>query len=202
MHWNFAKLQLNALALRGLSPRQAHLISDQRRDFANLAIARALGTLSFILEDTSIRNSIQGVPLYLHTMVTYASIFLLRVQMRWRPARLNVSISLVLALIERISQLLGQAYASERHLSFHVANGLVQMLVKFKEVEHVDLDQTAPPMNEMGVYAPVDATNQEDWSSAVSGPEAMFGDMSMYTFDQSELLPPSYFDMVTQQMPG
>jgi hypothetical protein len=201
VHWNFAKLQVNALALRGLSPRQAHLISDQRRDFANLAIAHALGTLSFILEDTSVRNSIQGVPLYLHTMVTYASMFLLRVQMRWRPARLNVSMTLVLALIERVAQLLGQVYASERHLSFHVANGLVKMLVKFRKIEQAELDQAAP-VNDPGCYAPMGTASQEDWSAAESGSDAMFGDMGMYSFDQSELLPPSFFDMVTQQMPG
>jgi hypothetical protein len=200
MHWNFAKLQVNALALRGLSPRQAHLISEQRREFANVAIAHALGTLSFILEDPSIRTSIQGVPLYLHTAVTYASMFLLRVQMRWRPARLNISMTVVLALIESTAQLLSQAHVSERHLSFHVANGLVRMLVKFRKIEEAELEQ-APPMHDLGGYAPIGAANQEDWSGADTGSDTMFGDMGMYTFE-NELLPPSFFDMVTQQMPG
>jgi hypothetical protein len=200
MHWNFAKLQVNALALRGLSPRQAHLISDQRRDFANIAITHALGTLTFILEDASIRTSIQGVPLYLHTMVTYASMFLLRVQMRWRPARLNVNMTLTLNLIERIAQLFSQVNSSERHLSFHVANGLIKMLVKFRKLGQVELDQ-AQSMNDLGGYAPMSIARQEDWSTADSGSDTVFGDLGVYSFDQ-ELLPSSIFDMVTQQMPG
>jgi hypothetical protein len=203
MHWNFAKLQLNALALRGLSPRQAHLISDQRRDFANLAIAHACGTLSFILEDPSIRSGIQGLSLYLHTMVAYASIFLLRVQMRWRPARLNINMAVVLTLIERVAPVLSQVDASDRHLSHYVSNGLSKMLVKYKKSEHAELDQqTQAPMNHMGTYAPLGVPGPEDWAANDSGSDTMFGDMGMYNSFDNELLPPTFFDMVSQQMPG
>ncbi|KIW09633.1 hypothetical protein, variant 2 [Verruconis gallopava] len=201
VHWNFAKLQVNALALRGLSPRQAHLISDQRRDFANLAIAHALGTLSFILEDSSVRSSIQGVPLYMHTVVTYASMFLLRVQLRWRPARLNVNMSIVNTLIERMAQLLSQANTSERHLSLPVANGLIKMLAKSKKFEPSGVEQ-GQAVHDLGSYSAMGAASQEEWSGADSGSDTMFGDMGMYTAFDNELLAPTFFDMVTQQMPG
>jgi hypothetical protein len=203
MHWNFAKLQVNALALRGLSPRQAHLISDQRRDFANIAIAHALGTLSFVLEDTSIRNAFSGMPLYLHTMVAYASIFLLRVQMRWRPARLNINMAVVFTLIERVATVLGQIDASERHLSYYVSNGLIKLLAKYKKSEHAELDQTHAPVNQMSGY--ISVSGPEDWTANDSGSDTMFGDMGsmgMYNSFDNELLPPTFFDMVSQQMPG
>lgn len=202
MHWNFAKLQLNALALRGVSPRQAHLISDQRRDFANLAIAHALGTLSFVLEDPSIRSSIQGVPLYLQTMVAYAAICLLRIQIRWRPARLNINMAVVLTLIERVAPTLGQIDASERYLSYHVSNGLAKLVAKYRKSEYAELDQAHPPMNPMGGYPAVGISGPEDWSANDSGSEPIFGDMGMYTSFDNELMPPTFFDMVSQQMPG
>lgn len=202
MHWNFAKLQVNALALRSLSPRQAHLISDQRRDFANLAIAHALSTLSFVLEDPSIRSSIQGLPLYMHTMVAYASIFLLRVQMRWRPARLNINMPVVLTLIERVAPVLSKVDASERHLSHHISNGLIKLLVKYRKSEHAQLDQAHAPMNHLGGYTAISVSGPEDWSANDSGSDTMFGDMGMYNSFDNELLPPTFFDMVSQQMPG
>jgi hypothetical protein len=200
MHWNFGKLQLNALALRGLSPRQAHLISDQRRNFANVAVANALGTLSFILEDPSIRQSILGVPLYLHTMITYASVFLLKVHLRWRPARLIIDMSVALSLIDRAAQLLSQLRVGERHLAFHIARGLNAITTKFRQVEKQDAEQLSA-VTDMGNAAVFDTANQDDWSAVDSGSDVMFGDMGMYGLEQ-EYFPPVFFDLVTQQMPG
>jgi len=200
MHWNFAKLQINALALRGLSPRQAHLISEQRRDFANVAVAHALGTLSFVLEDPSIRNSIHGIPLYLHTMVTYAAVFLLRVHMRWRPARLNVSMNLAVSLIERSAQMLSQVKVGERHLAQPIANGLINLLAKFKNLESAELNQSRTA--DVGSYSALDLVGQDDWSVVESGSETMFGDMGMYNNMDQEFLPPVFFDMVSSTMPG
>jgi len=200
MHWNFSKLQLNALALRGLSPRQAHLMSDQRRDFANLAIANAIATLGFVLEDPSIRASIVGVPLYLHTMITYASVFLLKVHMRWKAARLNIDTALALSLIDRSAQLLAQSGASEKHLAHHIARGLTSMTTKAKKMRKVDTirPQTTTTMD---LSTPTfDTSAQEDWSGVESGSDGMFGDV-YGQFDQ-EYFPPVFFDLVTSQMPG
>jgi hypothetical protein len=196
MHWNFAKLQLNALALRGLSPRQAHLMSDQRREFANHAVANAVGTLGFVLEDPSIRASIVGVPLYLHTMITYASVFLLKVQMRWKTARLNIDTELALSLIERAAQLLAQSGASEKHLAHHIARGLSSMITKAKKLKKPP--EASQPMA-MDLSTPTfDGTTQEDWSGVDSGSDGMFGDV--YGNFEQEYFPPVFFDLVTSQV--
>jgi hypothetical protein len=198
MHWNFAKLQLNALALRGLSPRQAHLMSDRRREFANLAVANAVGTLGFVLEDPSLRASIVGVPLYLHTMITYASVFLLKVQMRWETAHLSINTELALNLIDQAAQLLAQSGASEKHLAHHIARGLSSMTLKAKKlkrppepVQTMAMDLSTPKF---------DGGNQDDWSGVDSGPDEMFGDV--YGGFEQEYFPPVFFDLVTSQMPG
>jgi hypothetical protein len=200
MHWNFAKLQLNALALRGLSPRQAHLMSDQRREFANLAVANAIGTLGFVLEDPSMRASIVGIPLYLHTMITYASVFLLKVQMRWKTAQLNIESQLALSLIDRAAQLLAQSGASEKHLAHHIARGLSSMTTKAKSRKL----KKAPDSNQsitMDLSTPkFDGNTQDDWSGVDSGSDGMFGDV--YGNFEQEYFPPVFFDMVTSQMPG
>jgi hypothetical protein len=200
MHWNFAKLQLNALALRGLSPRQGHLISDQRRHFVNAAIVNAIGTLNFVVEDPSIRNSILGVPLYIHTMITYASVFLLKVHLRWKPARLNMDLSTTTNLIDRAAQMLGQVRAGERHLAFHISRGLNSMITKLQRLEKPALEQMSAvaDMNNTQIF---DGSNQEDWSGVDSGSDVMFGDMGgVYGNIDQEYFPPVFFDM-TQQMP-
>jgi hypothetical protein len=200
MHWNFAKLQLNALALRGLSPRQAHLISDQRRDFANLAIANAVATLAFVLEDASIRASIVGVPLYLHTMICYAAVFLLKVHMRWKNARLNIDTPLALGLIDRSAQMLAQSGASEKHLAHHIARGLSSMSAKAKKMKKLQPMQHTATMDMTNIPTSFDPTTQEDWSGVESGSDGMFGDAYGH-FDQ-EYFPPVFFDLVASQMPG
>ena len=201
MHWNSAKLQVNALALRGLSPRQAHLISDERRNFANLAIVHAMNTLSLVLEeDPSIHSSIQGVPLYFHTTVAYASLFLLRAQMRWRPARLNINIPMVLALIERVVTVLSQVDVSERHLSCHVSTGLVKFLDRYRKSKHAELDTQSP--NHFGCYAPIVSTGSECWVANVSDSDTVFGDMDMYNTFDNQLLPPTFCDRISQQIGG
>lgn len=198
LHWHFAKLQLNSLALRGLSPRQAHLISDQRRNFANIAVANAIGMLNFIVEDPSMRNSILGVPLYFHTMITYASVFLLKVHLRWRTARLNLDPAMFVAVIERVAQLLASVNGSERHLSFHIAEGLTGMIAKIQRLERAMVDHP-PGVNDINSNALFDAANQEEWSAVDNGSDVMFGDMGVYGMDQ-EYFPPVFFDM-GQQMP-
>ncbi|QDS70511.1 hypothetical protein FKW77_010232 [Venturia effusa] len=198
LHWHFAKLQLNSLALRGLSPRQAHLISDQRRNFANIAVASAVGLLNFIVEDPSIRNSILGVPLYLHTMITYASVFLLKVYLRWRTARLNLDLPMFVTIIERVVQILGSVKGSQRHLSVHIAKGLTGMVAKTQRLERsaVEHHSGVTDVNNNAVF---DAANQEEWSAVDNGSDVMFGDMGVYSMDQ-EYFPPVFFDM-GQQIP-
>ena len=213
MHWNYGKLQLNSLSLRELPPQHANLMSEQRREFANLAISNALATLSFILEDASIRTSIIGVPLYLHTMITCATVFLLKVHSKWKSARLNTDLPLALSLIERVIDMLAMAKASERHLTYYIARGLAKMLHKFKRMERLADHFTIPGSsalsnNVMNMSATAgSATQQQDWSSLDSGSDTLFGPgssdatMDLYGFGQ-EYFQLGLFDTLTMQMPG
>jgi hypothetical protein len=132
LHYHFAKLQLNSLALRGASPSAIQTLSINRKDHANIAISSAIAVLSIILEEPSIRDSLVGVPLYINTMVAFAAVFLLKVTAKWKCISFNVSTNQVWSLVERIIALLNSnsRMASEFHIIPHVANGLDKMLRK------------------------------------------------------------------------
>ncbi|KAF2094996.1 hypothetical protein NA57DRAFT_9996, partial [Rhizodiscina lignyota] len=133
LHYHFGRLQLNSLALRGITPSPAMILSSERRECANIAISSAIACLKLVLEEPSIRDAVVGVPLYLHTNIVFAAVFLLKMQARWKAARFDMDGELVTSIIERVTALLKDGKASERHLTYHVSRGLSSMLAKFKE---------------------------------------------------------------------
>lgn len=73
----FAKLRLNSLATRGVSLSTRHL-STQRKEFMSLAISAATSILTFLLEEEGLRRALVGTPLYVHTMIAFASAVLMK----------------------------------------------------------------------------------------------------------------------------
>jgi len=128
LHYHFAKLQLNSLTLRGFQELNSQDLSAARREYANLAISSAISILRLVVGEPDIRNGLVGVPLYLHTMITYAAVFLLKVQQKWKSLRLGTDSILIRDLVEQIINLLKSVKAGERHLTYHIANGLSRML--------------------------------------------------------------------------
>jgi hypothetical protein len=138
LHHHFGKLQLNALSLRGFQESTNTSLSTSRREYANLAISSAVSILQLVISSPDIRNGLVGVPLYLHTMITYAAVFLLKVEQRWKPLQLGTDSILIRELVTQIIQLLKSVKASERFLAAHIAIGLQKML-----------DRERPPQNQM-----------------------------------------------------
>ncbi|RDW59813.1 hypothetical protein BP6252_12900 [Coleophoma cylindrospora] len=131
LHYNFAKLQVNSLALRGLEKSTVQEFTVGRRQFANTAIGCAMAILNSVLDIPDIRNSVVGVPLYLHTMITYSAVFLLNVRQKWRMFNLSADAALIRNLVTRVISLLQESKASERHLTCHMAIGLQKILDRF-----------------------------------------------------------------------
>ncbi|KAH8888525.1 hypothetical protein GQ53DRAFT_724526 [Thozetella sp. PMI_491] len=124
----FAKLQLNSLAVRGVSLSQGRL-STERKEFANMAISAAASILTFVLEEEDLRRALVGTPLYVHTMIAFASVFLMKVTTKWnRIMGLNVEFEYVAHLLQRMIVLLKSSITSDRHLLYHIAAGLEKML--------------------------------------------------------------------------
>lgn len=126
----FAKLQLNSLAIRGVSLSSGRL-STQRKEFVNLAISAAASILTFVLEEEDMRRALVGTPLYVHTMITFASAFLMKGTTMWsRVMGLNIEAGYVTDLLKRVVSLLKTSVTSDRHVLHHIAFGLEKMLAK------------------------------------------------------------------------
>lgn len=128
LHYNFGRLQLNSLSLRGIQDLTSQELSSARREHANSAISSAMAILQQVISQPEIRDGLNGVPLYLHTMITYAVAFLLKVQRKCKTLRLGTDSILIRDLVEQVIKLLNNVRANERHLAYHIANGLSKML--------------------------------------------------------------------------
>lgn len=128
----FAKLQLNILAVRGVS-LSAGRLSTERKELINMAISAAASILTFVLEEEDMRRALVGTPLYVHMMIAFASVFLMKVATKWnRIMGFNIEHSYmnVSRLLEKMIELLKNSVTSDRHVLHHIAAGLEKMLAK------------------------------------------------------------------------
>ncbi|KAK5096112.1 hypothetical protein LTS08_007718 [Lithohypha guttulata] len=134
----FAKLQLNSFAIRGISTSQEDMATE-RKEFVDTAISAAMSVLTFVLQEADMRRALVGTPLYVHTMIAFASVFLLNVAtIKSQGAPLgrhfNIDAQLTWYNVEAMVKLLRSMVVSDRHLIQHVAAGLDTMLRKAKSV--------------------------------------------------------------------
>jgi hypothetical protein len=207
LHYHFVRLQLNSLALRGIPPSSALGLSSERRECANIAIASAVSCLQMVLEESSIRDAVVGVPLYLHTNIVFAAVFLLKMQARWKAARFDMNDELIIDSIEKVIALLEQGKASERHLTYHVGRGLTSMVTKYKErlVRHQEQMQFSNGLKrENGMLLPpgssTNSGNTPQWPALGLSANAFGDGVDLYAIDE-EYFPVDMFNL-TSQMPG
>ncbi|CAH0022179.1 unnamed protein product [Clonostachys rhizophaga] len=165
----FAKLQLNILAVRGVSLNSGRL-STERKELTNMAISAAASILTFVLEEDDLRRALVGTPLYVHMMIAFACVFLMKVATKWnRIMGFNIehSYTNVSRLMEKMIDLLKRSVTSDRHVLHHIAAGLEKMLGKmtaeatsveeYRQVpEHsADAEAGMPDMNAPGYSTPL-----------------------------------------------
>lgn len=127
-------------------------MSPERRKRANIAIESAIATLQVCLDERDIQRALVGVPLYLHSMITFAAVFLLKIAAKSCSNGSNLGLSqhssiasagllvdarYVRVLVGRIVEMMVECSqrASERHLSHHIARGLRKMLTGLEDWE-------------------------------------------------------------------
>ncbi|RJE22221.1 Transcription factor [Aspergillus sclerotialis] len=153
LHYHFSRLQLNSVALRTYhSATSTRFMSPERKKRADLAIKSSMATLKVLLDEPDIQRALIGVPLYLHSMITFAAVFLLKIaakgcssdilgnqgqQNSIASARLHIDIAYIRDLVGQTVELMVSCSkrASERHLSHHIARGLRKMLSGFEDWE-------------------------------------------------------------------
>lgn len=131
LHQYFGKLQVSSLALRGTQDLVTEESTIDRIELARTAVTCAISILEMVLDETDVRNSVVGVPIYLHTMISYSSVFLLKVRQRCKAFKLDINSDSIRDLVKRTISLMNESRASKRHLSHHIASGLKHMLDRF-----------------------------------------------------------------------
>lgn len=152
-------------------------MSSQRKKHANIAINSAIQTLNLVLNEPDIEKSLVGVPLYLHSMITFAAVFLLKIAVKGcsasipgcpgqqnsiASAGLLIDVPYVESLVERTVKMMISCSerASERHVSHHIARGLGKMLSGFREWDkrdpsHRQRKQPTWPQDTPSLFKPV-----------------------------------------------
>lgn len=153
--YHLARFQLNSVSLRGISARldpqdESISMSWDRQEAANNATAAAMNTVRLIVEDLDLRNSLIGLPIFMHAMIAVCASFLLKLAVVFgKPTLggehaislpgdlthygLNFQTKTALTSVERLVQALeGIAdKASERHVARQVVTGLSELLSRF-----------------------------------------------------------------------
>ena len=80
LHHHLAKLHLHSHVFRGLkgAPVPSHF-----QDSAAAAVSAAIATIEMVLSDHDIRESLVGIPHYLHSMIAFACVFLLKISIQY-----------------------------------------------------------------------------------------------------------------------
>ncbi|XHG06061.1 hypothetical protein AWENTII_009272 [Aspergillus wentii] len=195
LYYNFARFQLNSLALRGITPPSAStgitsnqsLLSLEHREAANTAIAAATSTLTLILEDDDLRRAFPSVPIFTYTMVAFCATFLLKMAATWgknatspgmieygddsNTLGLVVNARHIVSLVQRSADMLASIATSlnERHLAKHIAAGMLEMLQHFHALDEGETGNSYPPMQGGVNNLPILQTDPTDDNSFWTG---------------------------------
>lgn len=139
LYYQFAKLQLNVIAIPYISSCHAedrNLLNLCKKEFVNLAATAAFNILDLLLEDPWMRKALVGVPLFVHTMLTFTCLFLFKLGTQWNRYFLSTGFAMDLnslcQLIDRVVHCIRTSTAGERHIVHHIASGLDKMIAKLR----------------------------------------------------------------------
>jgi hypothetical protein len=194
LHYYYARLQLFSLCLRGIVPTAQFIISPERCQFINLAISSASSALRLILDDEDMRKAVIGVPLYLLTTIAFASMFLMKVQSRWKCAQLDISFDAVTSLLEDIISLLNDNRGCVRHLASYIGRGLRNMLDKLKQDEAQEQQRLSASQSSPQSW--IGGNMVQDWN------QWMFSSELVPQFGGHEYYPLDVLNVLDSQMPG
>jgi hypothetical protein len=129
LHYNFGSMMLNSLALRGRSLTSIGTLPSTLRPLALHAIEAAHRILQIVLERPEIKESLVGVPLYLHTMIAFAVVFLIKMSPRWHLIGVTIDVATrTKPLIEAIIVEMRTAKAGANHILYSMATGFERLL--------------------------------------------------------------------------
>ncbi|KAJ5396934.1 hypothetical protein N7509_005047 [Penicillium cosmopolitanum] len=129
LHYYFSELVLHSLVLRGRPLETLHDLPTSLRPLTLRAIEAAHLLLQHFIEEPGYREGIVGMPLYMHSMIAFAVVFLMKMSRRWQKIGITIDpVQRTRPLIEGIIKLLRDCKAGASHMVFSMANGFERML--------------------------------------------------------------------------
>lgn len=120
IYYHFSKLYLFSHVFRGLANKDQVPVS--LREAASGAIAAATNIIELVLQDPDIASSLRGMPTYVHAMVCFACVFLLKLAAKRQDGL--VEAGLVGDLANRLVAQFRSIQAGKWHLAHLMADGL------------------------------------------------------------------------------
>lgn len=126
LHHHFAKLHLHSHVFRGRVGDTS--IPPYFQENAVAAVSAATSIVESLLADPDLRESLIGIPHYLHTMTAFACVFLLKVASQFSGQYIEGSV--VLDLTTRLVHQFRSTAVGKWHLVHLMADGLEKMAAK------------------------------------------------------------------------
>ncbi|EMD93686.1 hypothetical protein COCC4DRAFT_67032 [Bipolaris maydis ATCC 48331] len=122
LHHHFAKLYLHSHVFRGL---KGAVVPTHFRESAMAAVSASTAIIELILRDPDVRESLVGIPHYIHSMIAFACVLLLKVAAQHSGQYIDDGF--VLDLITRVVQQFRSTSTGKYHLVHLMADGLEKM---------------------------------------------------------------------------
>jgi hypothetical protein len=145
LHHHLAKLHLHSHVFRGLkgAPVPSHF-----RDSAVAAVSAATSTLEIVLSDTDVRESLVGIPHYLHSMIAFACVFLLKITSQYSGQYMDDAFAHDLAM-KAVQQFRSTA-VGKWHLVHLMADGLEKLATSESNATDVANTSSANQVSQTG----------------------------------------------------
>ncbi|KAK4944127.1 hypothetical protein LTR10_016460 [Elasticomyces elasticus] len=129
LHYHFNSMLLNSLALRGRSMTSISSLPHRLRPLAYRAIESAHHILEIVLGEPDLRRALAGVPLYLHAMIAFAVVFLIKMSAIWDLIGVTVDAhSRTKPLVDGIIAAMRECKAGANHILYKMATGFERLM--------------------------------------------------------------------------
>jgi hypothetical protein len=192
LYYHLARFQLNSVALRGISAREASQEASpslnmnwDRQEASNIAIMTAMNTAKLIVADSELQKVLIWLPIFMHAMIAVCASFLLKMAVVFGEPDstndgtlhlpsglaqygLNFHTKTALTEVERLVGVLGQVAdnASQRHVVRQVVTGLGELLQRFSPGRDVDSFQYSLRRSKDTLSLPVDGSKRQSTAGA------------------------------------
>jgi len=129
LHYHFCSMLLNSLALRGRSMNSIGSLPHRLRPLAFHAIESAHQILEIVLGEPDLRRALVGMPLFLHAMIAFAVVFLIKMSSIWDVIGVSTDAHMrTKPLIEGIIATMRECKAGGNHILYKMATGFQRLL--------------------------------------------------------------------------